>query len=74
MNQEVLSTVFEGDLPQKTRNIIKDNEYIEAKNASELKIAINNFLWRYLPMKTTLREAEIMACKIFEIVWVKQEV
>jgi len=66
MNKETLNTICESDWPQKTRNRLQpENDFKDMRN---LKSEINNFLWRNLPMKTTLREAEILACKIFALI------
>lgn len=67
MNEETLNSVCEDDWPQKTRNALRKSESTEYRDSIELKLAINNFLWCRLPMRTTLREAEILACKIFAL-------
>lgn len=67
INNEVVRTVVKDDVVQKVRNVLVCTRGLS--NEEELKKAINNFLWRYLPMKTTLREADILACKIFELMY-----
>jgi len=66
MNEETLKEVCPNDWPQRTRNILRADQ--TTQDAGFLKEAINNFLWRHLPCKTTIREAEIMACKIFALI------
>ena len=69
MNTDTLNTVCEGDLPQKIRNVIlKDRGKAEVESRV-LKEYINLFLWIHLPMSTTIREAEMLACKIFELLY-----
>jgi len=70
MNIETLNSVCVGDIPQIVRNQMKDKiaNKDEYRDAMRLKLAINDFLWAYLPMKTTLRKAEIIACKIFGLI------
>ena len=33
----------------------------------QLKIAINNFIWMHGPCATTLQDAELMACRIYDL-------
>lgn len=66
INNETLQTVCSDDDPQVVRNIVYDNKAVELV---ELKRAINNFLWAYLPQNTTLRQAELLADKIFRLIY-----
>lgn len=68
LNTEVVNTVAEDDIPQKTRNEIHRRERNGNIDARMLKFKVNNFLWNELPMKTSIREAEILSCKIFDLV------
>lgn len=66
MNVETVKSVCNDDYPQKVRNALTISTNV--KDATTLKENIDKFLWNNLPMKTTLREAEIMSCKIFSII------
>ena len=73
INKEAVNTVVEGDVPQKIRNEICRCEKNGDVDIRELKFRVNNFLWNELPMKTTLHRAEILSCRIFELVQAEKE-
>lgn len=56
---------------QKTDTGTNDLTLIEEK---DLKIAINNLLWTYLPDSITLRKAEELSCKIYDLIQKEWEI
>ena len=67
MNEQVLKEVVPGDLTQRVRNTISKWTSSDDKDVLYLKKEINNFLWMHLPGKTTIRQAEMIGCKIFSM-------
>jgi hypothetical protein len=67
MNEQCLREVHTNDLPQRVRNTMAKEEDDVAISLTKLKVEINNFCWMYLPASTTIREAEVIACKIFRL-------
>lgn len=61
INIDAAREVVPDDLTHRVRNVCAPLD----RDVSDLKGAINNFLWQQLPADMTLRQAERIACLVF---------